>query len=188
MKLILAFLFLLIPNYLLAQGAQNQSGYTEREKTQQQIESNRREVERAGDAHRPNSPSSPMKVDVSNIDSNVMVTIDHKALVYEIIREAGTNMIGGKFTSGVALGFYKDPNGTKWRLTAGMELPGDYVWNNLIYYVGGGAQLGRKGDQSGIYINAGLDHRVLSWAKLQYGINWVVGGNLGLTAGLGLTF
>ncbi len=168
---------------------QNQSGFTEREKTQQAIEQNRKEVQQAGEASKPNEASTPATYDATvGMDSNVQVSLDHSALVFGTIVENGSNMMGGKITSGFAFGFYQDPNGEKWRLLAGLELPAGYITNSILYYVGGGGQLGRKGDKTSLYLNAGLDHRLLSWLKLQYGLNWVAGGNFGLNLSAGLTF
>ncbi len=170
-------------------GNQNSSGFTERERTQQAIEQNRKEVQQQGDASKPNEKSAPTTFNAtSGMDSSARVTIDHKALMYGAIFESGSTMMGGKFTSAVCLGFYQEQGGEKWRLIAGLELPGDYITDNLIYYVGGGAQLGRKGDKTTLYLNAGLDHRLLSWMKLQYGLNWVAGGNFGANLSAGLTF
>jgi hypothetical protein len=193
MKHVLLFIFSIIlfsSQIASAQaGNQNQSGYTEREKTQQAIEQNRKEVQQAGEANKPNESSAPTTFNATaGMDSNVRVTLDHRSLVYGTIIENGSNMMGGKITSGFSFGYYKDPNSEKWRLLAGLELPAGYITNSLLYYVGGGAQLGRKGDKTTLYLNAGIDHRMLSWLKLQYGLNWVVGGNFGLNLSAGLTF
>lgn len=185
------FVFLLVcffSHSLFADENSNRSGFTERERQQQAAEQNRKETNMIQDAYKPNEKWNPSKVDVSNIDSNVQITPDHKALTYDMIIEGDRVMIGPKLSSGIMLGLYHEQNGERWRLATGIELQGDYITDQLLYYVGGGFQLGGKGDKSFFYFNGGLDHRVLSWFKLQYGLNWVVTGDFGLTIGTGFTF
>ncbi len=182
-------LFLALLNQtILADENSNRSGFTERERQQQATEQNRKETNMLQDAYKPNEKWNPAKVDVSNIDPSAQIIPDHKALTYDMIFEGDRVMAGPKLSSGIMIGLYNEQNGERWRMATGFELQGDYITDHLLYYVGGGFQLGGKGDTSFFYFNGGLDHRLLSWFKLQYGLNWVVTGKLGLTIGTGFTF
>jgi hypothetical protein len=188
MKYFNLFIFAMIGSFGLCSLAQNSSQLTNQEQIQQRREQDRKEDALRDSVYQPNPKSTPTQVNVSNIDPNATIEIDHKALAYGPIIEGDRVMMGYKFTSALALGLYKDQESERWRLIAGVEMPADNLTDSLIWFVGGGGQLGGQGDTTSLYFNGGLDHRILSWFKLQYGLNWVMGGSFGAMLAGGLTF
>ena len=161
---------------------------SEKEKIEQQRETNRKEDALRDSAVKPNAPSSvpaPVKV---NIDPSAHFEVDHSAFGYSVLTESENPLTGIKFSGAFTAGFYQEQKKDKmYRIIAGVELPIDLDMGSgrFVPFAGGGFQIGSK---SGIYINAGLDIRLTQWFKIQAGGNYVIGNDPSAILGAALTW
>lgn len=161
---------------------------SQKEKLEQQRETNRKEDALRDSAVKPNAPSSIPAPVKANIDSNVQLDVDHSAFGYSVLTESENPLTGIKFSGAFVAGFYQEQKKDKmYRLLAGVELPIDLdmVSGHLVPFAGGGFQIGSK---TGIYANAGLDIRLTKWFKIQAGGNYIIGNDLSAILGAALTW
>jgi len=186
MKTLILTLFLSL-NAFAQYGAQNSSGFTEREKQQQQVERNRKEV---NDSYvGPNQKSSQTQMPNLNIDPDLSFQISNHLLGASTILEKDKTLTGVKLTGVLNLAYYnikykEEPlsNKKKGRLVFGVELP-FYDFKRGSAFSGVGLSLG---DSQGMYVDLGADYYLTSWFKVQGGLNW--NSNIGINPMISLGF
>lgn len=150
---------------------------SEQEKIQQQREKNRQEDALRDSVSQPNSKPSDYKITPVQIDPDAQLDVDHSSFGYSIIAVKDNFLSGIKFSGGFTAGFYQEQKlNRNYALIAGVELPIDFELpiQNIKPFAGGGFQIGVQG---GIYLDIGLDLRLLRWFKIQTGIHYVLGQN-----------
>lgn len=187
MKTKIIILTLITSFWAIAQyGQQNTSGYTEREKLQQTIEQNRKEI---NNSSIPPNPKNNQQTPKFNIEDNgVRYEITNHLFGYSIISEKDQSLSGIKITGFLNIAYYnvkiKDNNKSKGRLIFGIESPVvDFKRSSI--YAGGGMTIG---DVTGIYLNTGIDYHLSSWFKLQGGLNYTTGSGVGPIFSAGFTW
>lgn len=182
MKLLLALTF------FFAFSVKAQVDLSDKEKLEQQRESNRKEDALRNEATKPNEKFKNQPMPQLNIDSTSTFDVDHSAFSYIIQTEKNNLVTGIKFSGAFSASFLQEQQKDKYfRLLAGVELPIDFELplKNLVPFAGGGFQFGSG---LSLYGNIGLDYRIQKWLKFQFGINVDTSHSVGSILGLGLTW
>lgn len=161
---------------------------SEQEKIQQQRDKNRQEDALQDSARQANPKTSAPVVGPVNIDPSAQLDVDHSALGYSLIPTSDNTVSGIKFSGGFTAGFYQEQKLEKrYVLLAGVELPieTEMLPARIIPFGGGGLQVGGDG---GLYVDLGLDFRLVNWFKLQGGVHYVVGRKANGLIGAALTW
>lgn len=185
MKLFLTLIFSLSFHYSFAQ-----SGYNDQEKLKQQIDQNRKEVNDS--LTNPNSKTSPPSVLIPIQDDGTRYEIRNHFFGGSYLSENDKTLVGVKITGMFNFAYYnvtKKEEGSetkrnKGRFVVGFEFP-MVEFNRSAWFAGIGGTLG---DQTGIYLNTGLDYHLLSWLKVQGALNYTSGAGIAPMLNLGLTW
>lgn len=161
---------------------------SEKEKIEQQRESNRKADALRDDAVKPNEKWKAQQPIQAHTDSTATFSVDHSSFGYSVQTEKDNVVTGIKFSGAFSAGFFKEQKKDQnYRLLAGVELPIDaeLPLRNLVPFAGGGFQFGSG---LSLYGNIGLDYRIQEWFKIQLGVNYDTSHMLGSILGLGLTW
>lgn len=176
MKYILAPLF-----FCLISNAQTPTTGTNKAIHQQEQIQRQKDADRAMDrlsdqVGKPNSPSTPTKVDTSTwgLDPDVKFEITNHLFGYSTLVESEQTLQGLKITGLVNLGFYSSSqktatNRSQSRFVMGIEFPLFDITNRINAWSGVGLTLG---DRRALYVDLGFDYRILNWLKVQAGANY----------------
>lgn len=178
LKLLTAIMFFFsINSYAQFTGTNTPSH--QHEATEQQKAADRIENAQREDALKPNSKSTPTKVDTSTwgLDPNLTFEITNHLFGYSTILESEQTLSGFKITGFMNFAYYnvKKKNSdnsnerSKSRYVFGIESPIVDLTNRLILWGGFG---GTMGDAKGLYVDLGLDYILTSWFKIQGGVNY----------------
>lgn len=194
LKVLLTFVFLFSIK-TLAQTTGTNTQIHAQEAIEKQKAADRQESANTNNALNPNEKSKPTQIDTSTwgLDSNVTFEITNHLLGYSTITESEQTLNGLKMTGLVNFAYYnvnkKNSNSSneksKARYVFGLEAPIADLTRRLTLWCGGGATLG---DAKGLYLDLGLDFRILTWFKLQGGMNYNSVGSFSPQLSLGLVW
>lgn len=187
----LYFFVFLILIFGKADAGPNDSNLTTREQQLQDSQQRQQEINRAGDAARPNSQTNPTRVDVSTWGlSDTQFEITNHLFGYSTILDSKNTFQGVKITGFMNIAYYQpnknnDGDRKKGRLAVGIEFPAYKLSGRSDLFLGGGFTMI---EAQSLYFDAGYEYHLLGWLKGQLGVNYNLARDPAIQASLGVTW